>query len=85
MSCSQELGPRQLQTNKGICVTAIVDGSPAYDSDVLIGDVIVAMNGEAASGVERFMELIQVNRGKAARIDVIRGSERITKSVLIAN
>ena len=37
---------QQMQTNRGAYVVSVVDGSPAYEIDILPGDVIVAMNGQ---------------------------------------
>ncbi len=75
---------RQLQTNKGTVISLIVDGSPAYDSDVLVGDVIVAVNGKAVNGIDGLMGLIKENRGKVVTVSILRGQELISKSVSLS-
>ena len=72
---------QQMQTNRGVYVLSIVDGSPAYESDILFGDVVVGVNGQAANGVAGFSELIAANRGHAVEIAVLRGGKPLLKQV----
>lgn len=72
---------RELQTNRGVYVMSVVDGSPAYESDVLPGDVIVAIDGKVASGGDGFNSLVQANRGRAVELTIARQGKVISKSV----
>ena len=45
---------RGLQSNKGVAVVMLVDGSPAYRSDVLVGDIILAVDGQPVYGHQDF-------------------------------
>jgi len=74
---------QQLQTNRGVYVSTIVDNSPAYNSDILPGDAIVSVNEHAPSGAAGFSELLNENRGRTVNITVIRAGKTLSKSVAI--
>lgn len=75
---------RDLQTNRGASVLSIVDGSPAYMSDVLVGDVILAVNGQPVNDGASLSVFIAKNHGRTIEITIARGGERLTKSVNLA-
>jgi S1-C subfamily serine protease len=70
-----------MQTNRGVYVTSVVDGTSAYESDILPGDVIVALNGQTANGIAGLTELIGANRGRSVEIAIIRAGKPLTKRV----
>jgi len=74
---------QQFQTNRGAYVTYIVDNSPAYDSDILPGDVIVGVNGQVPSGRAGLMDLINTNRGRTVEVSIVRAGNTLSKRVSI--
>lgn len=70
-----------LQSNKGAAVRLVVDGTPAFDADILIGDVIIAMDGVGVSSVKAFGDLLLERRGRLVSFSIIRRGQRIEKSV----
>jgi membrane-associated protease RseP (regulator of RpoE activity) len=75
-------GERQeLQTNKGVVVRLVVDGSPAFDADVLVGDVLTAIDGVAISGVRACNQLLSERQGKLVSLSIVRRGQRIEKAV----
>jgi hypothetical protein len=72
---------QQLQTNRGEYVGFIIDNSPAYNSDILPGDVIVAINGQTPNGVAGLTELITANRGRAIEVTIVRAGRKLSKNV----
>ena len=72
---------QSLQTNKGVVVRLVVDGSPAFDSDILVGDVIAEIVGTPLASPRDYGELLGRNRGKQVTIVLIRRGQRIEKSV----
>lgn len=76
---------RQLQTNRGAYVISIIDDSPAYESDILPGDVIVALNGRAANGFDGLSDLVKSNSGRTVELTIIRQGVRLSKSVALRN
>jgi hypothetical protein len=76
---------RGLQTNRGLFVTTIVDGTPAYLNDILPGDVLISVNDVPIAGNADFSNQMQHFRGQAVDFLVIRGTDKITKKVSLAN
>lgn len=72
---------RQLQSNRGAYVISVIDDSPAYESDILPGDVIVALNGQAANGHDGLSDLVKASEGRAVELTIIRQGVRLSKSV----
>lgn len=60
----------------GLLVTAIVDQSPADTAGLLVGDIIVAFDGETIEEPEALVTLLRGDRvGKAVALTILRGSE----------
>lgn len=72
---------RQLQTNSGIVVTSVVEGTPAFENDVLPGDFILRINDESLSSDEKFHQLLDANTGKSVELLIIRDGQQITKTI----
>ena len=72
---------QELQTNRGVIVRAIVDSSPAYNADILVGDVIVAVGGAAVSDQRSLDALLEPHRGREVKVTVLRRGQRIENSV----
>ena len=71
---------QDIQTNRGVFVTAIADGTPAYQSDMLFGDVISAIDGSKIDDVNRFDERLTALIGKTAEFTIIRHGKTISKT-----
>jgi serine protease Do len=67
-----------LPTEQGVLVTRVVNGSPAEDSGMVDGDIILRMDGAAVNSVEDLVEEIHQRKvGQKIRITVLRrGSEQ---------
>jgi hypothetical protein len=75
-------GERQeLQTNKGAVVRLVVDGTPAFNADILVGDVITAIDGIAVSNAQTGREHLRERRGKLVSLSIVRRGQRIEKTV----
>ena len=72
-----------LQTNRGAYIVTVVDNSPAYNSDILPGDVIVSINGQSPSGYAGAFELINANRGRTVDVTIVRAGKMLSKHVSI--
>ena len=75
---------RGLQSNKGVAVVMLVDGSPAYRSDVLVGDIILAVDGQPVYGHQDFGELLEQKSGHTVVLTISRAGQTITKTVALA-
>lgn len=73
------------QSNRGAAVTAVIRGSNAFRNDILVGDVILSVNGEPVDGPDELGRMIEADRGTEARLRIRRGESIIEKVVPIAN
>ena len=61
----------------GLLVDRIVEGSPASEADMRVGDIIVEVNGMAIEGAEQVSRAIYgLHVGDTLRLAVTRGGER---------
>jgi S1-C subfamily serine protease len=74
-----------LPRESGVEVVSLDPKGPAGESGIRPGDIVVGMNGHAVESVDDLHRLLsEVVVGEPARIDVLRGSERSTVEVVIA-
>jgi hypothetical protein len=71
----------ELQSNKGVSAVVIVDNSPAFDADILVGDMIIEMDGESVANVQRYEAILAARPGKLVEITLVRRGQQIKKSV----
>jgi membrane-associated protease RseP (regulator of RpoE activity) len=69
------------QTNKGVVVRLVADNTPAFDADILVGDVVTAIDGVSVQNSDSFRDLQREKRGKQALISILRRGQRLEKIV----
>lgn len=74
---------QKLQSNKGVYVLGVVNDSPAFNSDVLVGDIILSIDGQSAANQAGFSELLKARRGKTVELQIARGEQVIKKLVTL--
>lgn len=74
---------RSLQTNKGVVIRVVVDNTPAFDADLLVGDVITSVDDQPVSTESTFSAMFSERKGKTVSIKFIRGTQAMEKSVRI--
>lgn len=72
---------QELQTNKGVVVRLVVDGTPAFNADILVGDMVVSIDNVPVINDQTFMDILNERRGKQVTILVLRRGQRIEKSI----
>ena len=70
-----------LQSNKGVVLLVIVDGSPAFEADLLVGDLVVAADNISVSNSRAFSEMLRARSGQRVTLSILRRGERIEKVV----
>jgi hypothetical protein len=65
----------QLQRNTGVLITAVVEDGPAFNANVLRGDVIIEVANEPVATPNQLFDLIRANAGQTVPITVLRGAE----------
>ncbi len=70
-----------IESNKGVVITVVVKGTPAFDADFLVGDIIREINGVQVSDSEFLNDEVRRLRGKEVELRIIRGKGEIVKRV----
>lgn len=70
-----------LQSNRGIAVRLIVDGTPAFDADILVGDLLTEIDGVPVTGVASLGPLLQERDGNRISVTLVRNGTRLVKGV----
>jgi hypothetical protein len=63
---------KRLQTNRGVVVKVVVRKTPAYNADILRGDIITQFSGEPIADPEDFFEKIRAHAGQQITVKIIR-------------
>lgn len=71
----------RLQTNAGVLVKTVVEGSPAALADILPGDIILAIDGERVDGQDALNAALKVRFGRETTLTIDRNGQRIEKKV----
>jgi hypothetical protein len=72
---------QSLGTNQGVVVTLISDGTPAFNADVLAGDILMAINGERVSNQEAYGALLDRFAGQTVELTLVRQGASVMKSI----
>lgn len=72
---------QSLQTNKGVVVTLVVNDTPAFNADILVGDIITELNGKAVTAADMKEEALEANAGQTVTLSVLRDQKRLEISV----
>ncbi|MBY0491049.1 MAG: PDZ domain-containing protein [Gemmatimonadaceae bacterium] len=79
-----DLTRRQLETNAGVRVDIVVEGTPAFDSDILPDDIILAMNSTRIRSPEHFVEVARQMPAGVVEVHLMRGGRPLTKRLTIS-
>jgi C-terminal processing protease CtpA/Prc len=71
----------KLQRNTGLVVRAVVSGSPAFNANVLRGDIILKISGEDVIDGPSFQKQIERMAGQTVSLDILRGDA--PKTILV--
>ena len=74
-----------LSRESGVEVVTLDPNGPAGGSGIRKGDIVIGMNGHPVESVDDLHRMLaEVGIGEPARIDVLRGTERMSIEVPIA-
>jgi len=72
--------------SSGLLVRAVGDGTPAYESGIMIDDLIYSMNGRLITSFDEFRVILSDSRpGDTAILGIFRGNERIEVSIILGS
>lgn len=72
---------RRLQSNSGVRVVVVTEGSPAFDANILPGDILISFGGETVRSVDHYQELLKTLSGEAVDL-VLNRDDRLIKLTL---
>lgn len=72
---------QELQTNRGTAVRLIIDDSPAFNADILVGDIITAVDNIPITNSRAFTDAVRGRAGMVVKISLMRRGQKIEKSV----
>lgn len=75
----------QLERNTGVFVWVVENNSPAFDANILEGDVILQVNGEDVTSVEDLLKKNKKLAGQKVDIEIWRNEQLKTISVQLNN
>lgn len=76
----------QLQQETGLMLAEVEDGSPAEQSGLVLGDTLVALDGQATRHMDDLLSLLSGDRiGKALDAKVLRGGQLHDLSVTVGD
>jgi hypothetical protein len=73
----------RLQTNFGVRVLVVVEGSPAFNADVLPGDIVQQIGDDRVASVEHFSQLLVKYEGQHVAIRLDRAGRTVEKQLTI--
>lgn len=75
---------KKLQSNAGVRVFIVAEDSPAFDANILPGDILLSLDGTPIKSVENYQELLQKTSGATIQLSIYRDG-KIIKKKLTAN
>lgn len=67
--------------NEGAMVYCVVNGSPAYQADILEGDILLTIEGETVQTPQHFKKLIDKYAGQTVSFEIVRNGQHIHKKI----
>ena len=74
----------RLQTNSGVRVLVVVEGTPAFGADVLPGDVLLQMGDDRVQSREHYSQLVDRYKGQHITLRLDRGGHQVLKEVTLS-
>ncbi len=74
---------QKLGSNKGALILGVVRGSPAFEADILPGDILTAIDGRDVVDQTDIRNLRDVPAGQPIRLSLWREGKRLTKVVTV--
>ena len=72
---------QKIGSNKGVYITIVVKDSPAFNSDLLVGDIIRRVNGIEVIDQKHYLNWLNETHPSEIEFEIFRNGENITKKV----
>lgn|GEM_PF-937649 len=74
---------RKIRTDNGVAVQAVVNGSPAFDANILRGDTIAKIGDAEIRELPDYRQAIKQHAGSSVNVVIIRDGKTINKQVTL--
>lgn len=74
---------KRLETNSGVIVLAVREGSPAFQADILPGDVLLSIGEDRVQSVENYLQLLDKNEGQTVSFHLDRNGKPVKKQIQV--
>jgi membrane-associated protease RseP (regulator of RpoE activity) len=74
---------KRLQTNSGVMVKEVIEGSQAFKADILPGDVVLAVGNDKIQSLEDYIRLIDKYEGQTVVFRLDRDGKSLEKQIEI--
>jgi len=71
----------KIESNKGVYITVVIKDSPAFNADLLRGDVIRKLNDTEVIDATHLVKLIAENKGQQIKLEIFRNDKTIIKQI----
>lgn len=72
---------KKRQSNFGVKITTVIDDTPAYNADLLSGDILESFDGQRIKNINTLGIMIEERSGKKVEVTFSRDDKSFTKSV----
>lgn len=72
---------QQLGSNKGVLINAVIKGSPAFEADILNGDVLRQIGDVSVFDNDSYQKALTKYEGREVDVVIVRGDKELHKSV----
>lgn len=72
---------KMLQSNAGVRVTIVIEDSPAFNANIIPGDILTAIDGNPIKSVSNYQDMIQNLPSTTAHFTVYRNGKIIKKNL----
>ena len=72
---------RKIESNKGVYIKVVVKRSPAFNNDLLAGDIIRKINNTEVADTSHFSSFLEENKGQQIELEIFRNDKTVVKTI----
>lgn len=72
---------KRIESNAGVLVDIVVEDTPAFEADILPGDILISFNGGTVRSIEHYQELLMSYSGETVELIFNRDGRTVKKVV----
>lgn len=76
---------KAIQSNKGVVVALVVNNSPAYNADIIPGDIIIQVGKFILTNTDSFNNAVEFYQGQNVIFTLYRNGNKLNKSITVSS